>query len=218
MVYGDLFTKPKEVDKKVVEVEKKGPPAADAQALMVALLSVYEPEKRIALLDEGLEYWPDDEALLLLKDFFNIRYKKVNTRIVYADLFLGLMIENLTLASMAGSVRNEKETTKYFEKSPFINWQKSTTKPELRRELFFGECMQMLAYYTFTCRNDRQYASSFMGLVKAKPEKVENKLQDDLNALQDALEQAENSAKFGSRWTSEMKIFHKALELYINNL
>lgn len=217
MVYGDLFTKKETVPEVVAEPVKKGPPAESAQALMVALISVYEPRERMALLTEGLNYWPEDEALLLLKDFFEKRYKKVDSRIVYADTFLSLLIENFMYAAMSNSSRADKEITKYFEKNPLVNWQKSAQTPELRRELFFGECMQMLGYYVHTCRNDRQYASTFMGLMKAKPERVENKLQSDLNELKEAIDRASASDKFSARWTQEMKVFATALDLFITN-
>lgn len=218
MVYGDLFNKSNVVDEKVAEPEKKGPPASDAQALLVALLSVYEPAKRIALLQEGIHYWPGDEALLTIKDFFALRYKKADSKLNYADHFLGLMIEVLMISTSFKATRSEKELTRFFEKTPFVNWVKSTTAPELRRELFFGECMQMLGYYVDTCRSDRQYASGFLGLIKAKPDKVESKLNDDLTAIKESLERAEVSPKFSAHWTTEMKIFRTALDLFITNM
>lgn len=218
MVYGDLFTKSNVVTEKVAEPEKKGPPATDAQALLVSLLSVYEPARRIALLQEGIQYWPGNEALLLIDKFFSIRYKKMDSKIMFADLFLGFMIEVLMISTSSSAARAEKELTHFFEKSPFVNWVKSTAAPELRRELFFGECMQMLGYYVDTCRSDRQYASGFLGLVKAKPEKIENKLSEDLTAIKETLERAEASAKFSTHWTTEMKIFRTALDLFITNM
>ena len=223
MVYGDLFTKKEEKSTASQEsaqavVAPKRPPAEDADALMVALLSVYEPGERINRLQEGLDFWPDNEALKELQSFFDLRYKKVKTKLGFADLFLSLLVESLGISGLPMSFSSDKELTKSYKKNLYIKWQSQGTNPSLRRELFFGECMQMLGYYVWACRSDKNYASGLMGLLKAKPEQVERKLERDLTLLQNKLESAEISSKHADQWSTDMKVFRTALSLFISRL
>ncbi len=222
MVYGDLFTKKEEVGNDTAQASvlpaPKQAPAADANALLVALLSVYDPIERIRKLDEGLDFWPEDEALGELKNFFDLRYKKVKSKLGFADHFLGLMIESLGVARLPVGFSADKELVRLYKKNAYIQWQSQGQNPSLRRELFFGECMQMMAYYAWACRSDKNYASGLMGLLKAKPEQVEQKLEKDLSLLRDKLELAENSPRVADQWTVDMKVFRTALTLFISRL
>lgn len=216
MLYEDVFKK------NAVRPEPPAapdtPPAADAKALLIKLLSVYTPAERLSALEEGLRFWPDNEALRELKDLWQLRYKAQKGRIPYADHGLALLIELITFSALYPSGRSEKQITQFFAKNKLVRWVAAGRDQALRGELFFGEAMQILHYFADTCRRDKHFASSLMGLIKASPEKVENKIRDDLSYLHKALDRAMNAPKFAAAWTKEMKLFGTALELFLNNL
>lgn len=220
MIYDDLYKEKQNDDPKATSSEsnppKPAPPAESPKDLLVKIVSVHFPEERRALLESGISFWPEASELKLLKEFFDIRYRKEKSRNFTADRFLGILIELLAYASMGSGTRNLKSLTKKLKNSEFLKWsRKERAESELARELFFGECMQMIGFFFYSCKNDKRYASSLLGLIKASPEKVRNKIYNDLSSCLRVMKDAEKSEKT-EEWTTDMKILIRAFELFLN--
>ena len=227
MLYEDLYKKTESANTDAEDVKtapvSQDPPAEDSRALLRMLALELVPAKRLALLREGLQFWPEDELLKALGTFFALRYPPIkNAATPYADRLLGLQMELQSAFTLFHGRRLLKHLHRLMSRSPLIRWADMDEAPHTatRQDLLFGEWMNVLNRYADTCRHDKHYASTLFGLLKANEAQVERHLYAGIRDLDEGLASViavgETDARFA--WTPTMRQVKKATGLILEIL
>ena len=151
--------------------------------IIAAYYKETDPMKRQRLLDKSIENGEDPEGNAIRKELWEIRYaeKSSASKDSRADGYLGLWMTMEFNKYQAGRVlakrRIVKEMKKWTDKLKFSEYQNADP---LRQELFYRECVHMVYTYLKLSRDDKNYNSYLMGLLRMKKENAEEKMKRDI--------------------------------------
>ena len=152
--------------------------------IIAAYYKETDPMKRQRLLDKSIENGEDPEGNAIRKELWEIRYaeKSSAAKDSRADGYLGLWMTMEFNKYQAGRAlakrRITKEMKKWTEKLKFSEFQNA--EDPLRQELFYRECVHMVYTYLKLSRDDKNYNSYLMGLLRMKKENAEEKMKKDI--------------------------------------
>ena len=143
----------------------------------------HDPMKRKMFLDQSIAAGEDEEANVVRKELWELRYGGPSelgpdTRADgYLALWMAMEYSKDTAGKLFGLKRARKEIEKNLDRLKFKELQE---KSELHRELLYRECCHMVKTYMELCEKDKTYNTTLFGIVPINEKNAKSKLQGDI--------------------------------------
>lgn len=154
-------------------------------------------EERLVCLKERLESGEADEKDRLRMKYWELRYKQRENMPEGVDYFIRSWMEMYFISRKPDSRLQRKQYKKILEEvKKDFGFHLAKESGSAGEEVLYQELCNAVSLYIELCKTDSKYNSQLLGIIKLKPDKLAEKIGNELWRISvrvpEALEEAEN--------------------------